>query len=74
MRMYAYAVPEYVNGEIRSNMTVISDLGILIDEWEPYYKLAKSEHRDVNVLDCVEHWVLDNFAWEITDQLEDTMT
>ena len=74
MRLYAYAVPEYVNGEIRSNVSIISDLGILIDEWEQYYKSAKLKHRDVTVLDCIDHWVLDHFAWEITDQLEDTMT
>ena len=74
MKLYAYAEPKYIDGQITDDVKVITDLGILIDEWESYYQVARLRNQDVTVLDCVEDWVIDHYAWDITYQMEDTMT
>ena len=74
MRLYAYAEPKYIDGQITDDVKVITDLGILIDEWESYSQVARLRNQDVTVLDCVEDWVIDHYAWDITYQMEDTMT
>jgi hypothetical protein len=74
MRLYAYAEPKYIDGQITDDVKVITDLGILIDEWESYSQVARLRNQDVTVLDCVEDWVIDHYAWDITYQMEYTMT
>lgn len=80
MKYYRFCEPGYINDTQVTLVTTVSEQDILHSRWTEWKKRMNNfanKHGytkcEITAENCVIDWVIGNYAWEVTDEVTESM-